>query len=600
MRFENHWRILRCDNILPRFVAVALACVPALALAQAAPPLAARTLPTREEIEPDRRLASPPQRTRLAVEGDIERSPCALADPAYAAIKVKLTAVTFNNLGPVDVADLLPTYSALLGTEQPISIVCEIRDAAATVLRRQGYLAAVQVPTQRIEDGKVRFEILFAKLTAIRVRGDAGRAEKLIASYLDHLADGQVFNRVTAERYLLLARDIPGFDVRLALKPTGTTPGDMIGEVSVRRTPLEVDASIQNYAPQETGRFGGQVRAQFYGLTGLGDRTMISAYTTADFQEQQVVQAAHDMAIGGEGLRFGGRATFAWTHPGLGDTIPDVIARTLFANLELSYPFVRSQAFSLTGAGGLDFVNQRVRFAGLPLSLDRLRVGYLRLDGEAVDLRGVGPGGTTGWHVTGSLELRRGVSVFDSSRGCGPGGVRCAVAGFVPPSLVDGNPDATVLRFTGLAEVRFTRQLTLVLQPRLQYSSSALFAFEQYSAGNYTIGRGYDPGALTGDSGAGLSTEVRLDRLNVWPKAEISAQPYAFVDAAWVWNRNSLAGVDPERLVSIGGGARLTFAERARLDLTVAVPVESAGGIRSGDVRVLLSLTTRLLPWRNR
>ena len=36
-----------------------------------------------------------------------------------------------------------------------------------------------------------------------------------------------------------------------------------------------------------------------------------------------------------------------------------------------------------------------------------------------------------------------------------------------------------------------------------------LLSFEEFSAGNYTVGRGYDPGALLGDSGFGTQAELR-------------------------------------------------------------------------------------------
>ena len=556
-------------------------------------------LPTREAIDQSRREPAP-LRPRLTVEGDIERSPCALADPAYAAIKVTLTAATFNNLGPVAAADLAPAYAGDIGVERPISVVCDIRDAAATILRAKGYLAAVQVPAQRIEGGRVGFEVLYARLTAVRVRGDAGRNENLVARYLDHLATGTQFNRFAAERWLLLARDIPGFAVRLALKPAGTGPGDMIGEVSVVRTPIEIDVNIQNYAPPETGRYGGQVRAQFYGLTGMADRTSISVFSTADFGEQQVLQIGHDFALGGSGLRVGGRFTYAWTHPGLGPGVPDVRARTLFANLEASYPLVRSQALSLAAAGGFDFVNQDVRFGGLPLSQDRLRVVYAKLDADAVDMRGVGPGGTIGWRLDGTLELRQGVGIFGASPNCLANPGACVAAGLVPPGLIDGDPKATVLRFNGAAEVRIARAITIAVLPRAQVSSAPVFSFEQFSGGNYTIGRGYDPGTLTGDSGIGVAAELRYDRFSVLPEQEIGAQPFVFVDTAWVWNRGTPPGLDPQRLTSLGAGARIGWADKARIDVTLAVPVQSAGRVQSGDVRFLVSLTTRLVPWRTR
>jgi hemolysin activation/secretion protein len=566
--------------------------LPAPALAQ----VGTTGLPTREEIDPTRRQAPPPPGARLSIDGEIERSACALADPTYADIKVTLTRAVFNNLGPVDPAELAPAYQAYLNREAPIAVVCDIRDAAAQILRNKGYLAAVQVPAQRIEGGVVKFEVLFAKLTAIRVRGDAGRNERQIARYLEGLATGQVFNRFEAERYLLLSREIPGFDVRLTLKPAGTAPGDMIGEVSVKRTPFEVDFNVQNYAPVETGRFGGQLRAQFYGLTGLADRTTVSFYSTADFTEQQVLQLGHDFAIGGNGLRLGGRFTYAWTKPGLGPTIPDVDARSLFANIEATYPFVRTQAFTLRGAAGFDFVNQNVDFGGLPLSEDRVRIGYLRLDADALDMKGRGPGGSIAWRLAGTLELRQGIDIFDASPNCLANPANCR-GDVVPPGLVDGDPTATVLRFSGLAEWRFAPTLVLAVQPRAQLSSAPLFSFEQYAAGNYTIGRGYDPGVLVGDSGVGFSTELRYDQINIDRDMQIGAQPYVFVDSNWVWNRNSPPGVDPLQVVSIGAGARAGWSDKARLDLAVAMPLRDFGPVRSGDVRFLMSLTVRLLPW---
>ena len=55
---------------------------------------------------------------------------------------------------------------------------------------KKGYLAAVQVPTQRIEDGVVRMETLYARITTIRARGQTGGAEAKLAAYLNKLTRG--------------------------------------------------------------------------------------------------------------------------------------------------------------------------------------------------------------------------------------------------------------------------------------------------------------------------------------------------------------------------------------------------------------------------
>src|SRR3546814_4500244 len=149
---------------------------------------------------------------------------------------------------------LRPAYAEYIGTTQPIAVVCDIRDRAATILRDAGYIAAVEIPEQRIAEGSVRFQVLMAKLVGVRVRGDAGRAERTIAGYPERLTEEEVFNRTDAERYLLLAGDLPGYDVRLAVRSAEAGPGEGIGEVAVIRTPGQIDFKVPNFGSQVSGR----------------------------------------------------------------------------------------------------------------------------------------------------------------------------------------------------------------------------------------------------------------------------------------------------------------------------------------------------------
>jgi hemolysin activation/secretion protein len=563
-----------------------------IAMAQrVAPPpsaLANGGLPTREEVTRPGTTTAAPSGARLKIEGDIERAPCPLDDAAYKDIRVTITGATFHNLGPVDPAELLPTYQQYLGADRPVATICEIRDAAATFLRRKGYLAAVQVPTQKIENGTVVFEVLYARLTAVRVRGNPGRSERLIAAYLNKLTADPVFNRFTAERYLLLARDMPGYDVRLVLRPTGAKPGELLGDVIVTRTPFEADLNIQNFAAKSTGRFGGQLTGRLYGLTGLGDRTTIGFYSTSDYDEQHILQLAHDFRVGPEGLSFAGRFTYAWTRPDVGLN-GNLRAETLFATGEASYPLIRSQRANVRGSVGLDFVDQDVRFAGTLLTRDHARVAYARIDGDAADYH---EQGAAHWRAAYSLELRHGLGIFDATDGT-------LTPGVIGPSRSDGDAEATLIRASGYAEYSLTPQITASIAPRVQYAFDPLLSFEEYSAGTYTVGRGYDPGTIIGDSGAGFSAELRINRIVPLTSLDLVMQPFVFVDSAWVWNRNTSG--DPQKLTSVGGGVRTSFANRMRLDLTLAVPTKRAGlQAERGDTRILMSLTTRLFPWKAR
>ncbi|MBB5685446.1 ShlB/FhaC/HecB family hemolysin secretion/activation protein [Sphingobium boeckii] len=548
--------------------------------------------PTRDDLmrgeTPD---AAPP--TRLTIEGGIERAPCTLDERAYSDIRIDIAAISFNHAELAPDVDLSPAFAAYLGGRYPVSALCDIRDRAATLLRDAGYMAAVQVPAQRIEDGAIRFEILFARVAQIRVLGDAGRTERLLAGYLRHLTRDTVFNRNIAERYLLLARDLPGYDVKLSLKPAGTGAGALIGEVTVRRTPVMLDHNIQNFAGHDTGPWGQQLRAQFNGLTGLGDRTTVSLYATADESEQKILQLGHEFRLGSEGLTVSGDFTYAWTRPDLG---VDVRARTLFATGEVSYPLLRSSIANIRGHIGMDLVNQRVGFAGIPLSEDKLRVAWLRIDADRADGR-ARLGGIPAWRASGSIELRRGMDIFGASQGCLANPAACTQSGAVAPSRPTGDPTATVVRLDGLAEIQLPARLGFSLRPRAQYAFDPLLSFEQYSAGNYTIGRGYMPGTLIGDSGLGVQAELNMRAIRTG--SDIALQPFAFVDSAWVWIKDAPGGA--QRLTSVGGGVRTSLRDRMRLDVTIAIPTDRAGlQTKSGDARLLVSLTTKLLPWMTR
>jgi len=585
-------------RVLSRIVLIGAALLPSAVGAQA---LSAQ--PTREEIERAPIAPRVPSNRRLTIDGDVERAPCPLADAAYKDITVDLREVRFSGLGTISPEMLRESWSSYAGQKVPLSTVCEIRDRAATILRQAGYLAAVQVPPQRIEGGVVNFDVLLAKLIGFQVRGDAGRSEGIIGRYLKALQDQPFFNIRFAERYLLLARDLPGYDIRLTLRPAGTNPGEVIGEVQVVRTPVEIDFAVQNYGSQEVGRGGGILQARFNGIFGMGDRTTFGVFSTHDFREQQVLQVSEEIRVGGEGLTLGADFSYAWTRPTLGAGIL-LNSETLVATLRATYPVIRRQTFNLNVSGGLDIVNQSSSFNGIPFTRDRLRVPYLKLDYQAFDPKSVVS--TTGysiaeprWRVGTSLEVRQGLDALGASPDCRAAPAACVAGGATPPSRLTADPSGFVVRAGASFEFRPISIFGFSLSPRAQYSPSTLLSYEQFSAGNYTIGRGFDPGTLIGDSGIGMRGEAFVGSLIPSSRKGFAFQGYAFIDAVWVWNRDPLPGTsDPQKLQSAGGGVRVAFGDRFLFDAGVAVPFAAAGlQTARGDTRVLVSLTTRLFPF---
>ena len=584
-------------RMIGRFLSTSALVVAALPLAAQAQ-IATPQIPTREEIQRPAPIAAPaPNEQIVAADDAIERAPCPLGNPEFANVRIALRSVEFSSVEGIDPAMLAPSWGGHVGQDLPISVVCDIRDRAATMLRSQGYLAAVRVPPQTIGDGIVKLDILAARMSRIEVRGDAGANEKLLQRYLTHLDDQPVFNILKAERYLLLARDIPGLSARLTLRP-GAVPGEVVGEVTVDRTAAILDFNAQNFGSKDVGRWGGIARARVFGLTGMGDMTTASFYSTPDLDEQNVAQIAHEFRVGDEGLKFGASYTYAWTRPSVAGLA--IKSETQIISLFTSYPLVLTQARRLNIGGGFDLIDQDIGLGGVPINRDRLRVFNLRADASFTDPASVA--GRDGyspakprWYFGGSVEARQGVSFLGASDDCGPTGAACFLPGAIPLTRVEGKPDAFLVRANALAEWRPIKNFTFSLAPRGQWASDPLLAYEEFSGGNFTVGRGFDPGTVIGDSGVAVSVEARYGSLVPANTQSGALQPFVFFDAAWVWNKDlAFAGLNPQKLYSAGGGIRLAYGDVGRLDLTVAVPLNRAGFLaQKPDPRFLVNFTTQ-------
>lgn len=575
------------------------------AQAQVAPPAP----PTRGELLPQAPRSDQRSAMTLSVDGQMERGTCALDSADLANIRVTLSQVTFSGVEQAADVDLSPAYTPYLGRELPLAVLCDIRAHATQLLSDAGYLAAVEIPEQRLEGGAAQFRVVLGRLTALRVRGDAGPSERLLANYLEHMVGQPVFNTRAAERYLLLADDIPGLDVRLSLRAAANgQPGDLIGEVAVFRRRTVIDLNLQNYGASALGRFGGLLRAEFFDLTGMGDTTSLSAYSSHDFSEQSSVQIAHSFLVGSEGLAFGAQVTAGWTNPTLNIPGFDVKSDTLFAGIHASYPLQRTQASSIHSSFGLDLVDQDVKANTVRLSRDNVRTAWLRLDWVRTDLASVARrGGYTPYEprfrAAFGLELRQGLGILGANRDCRTTPAACVTANALP-SRVEQDPTAMLLRAEFRGEYRPVPLVTVALDLTGQLTRDPLPAFEELSGGNFSAGRGYDPAAITGDSGLTGRLELRYGSVVPAGVNGFALQPYVFADGASVRDRDpSQRALNPDSLFSLGSGLRFTHGRGVQGDVTLAVPLERTDAQQlanqpRGDVRLLVSLTSRLLPWR--
>lgn len=552
---------------------------------------AQQAVQTRDQLDlPVAKPDAPQASARVRSDG-IEAGPCPLAtsDIRTTISSVEITAPGGAAL-PGEIMQLLGGIAPAAG-EQPIRQVCDLRDEVQARLRAGRYVASVQVPQQRIDSGILKLEVVSGRIVEMRVRGDVGPYEALLQRRIERLKELDPLNEAEAERILLLANDIPGLSVELALSPASGRPGDLIGELSVSFRSFSLLANLQNYNADFLGRETGLLHAEFYGLTGQGDITTLTGQSTFDFKEQRIAALRHAMILNNAGTTMELRGTVAEARPDLLSL--DQRTVSLVGGLAFSHPLLRTVTDRAKLTGGFEYSQQRSRFyqpggASSPLTRDRISALYLRLDGSTakLDVTGQQLAG-----LSGSLELRRGIDVFGASR-------QGDIVDLYGTSRSDGSSLATIVRGNVEGFYKLGPVFELAGKVNGQWANRALLNYDTYAIGNFTIGRGYDPGANTGDRAIGFVIEPRL---NFTLDQKVKGQVYGFYEGVKLWNIGPNATEKERFIASVGGGGRLSLSQAIRLDVTYThaldKPLLTGAFAKRPKDRVLVSLTFQFVPF---
>lgn len=574
---------------LPTLTGAAFAqAVPAL------PPQPTPAVPGRQQVAPPAPEAALPSTATIAPAPAPARTcPFTDADPHVTLTDVRFEPSGADQIEP-EIAALLAGIKPAGTADAPLTVVCELRDRANAALEQAGYLASVQIPPQDVAGGVLRLQVTVSRISEVRVTGGSGAFRDQLDARLAAIKAMRPVNTRRAQQLLLAANDVPGLRVRMTLRP-GAQSGDLIADVVVETQPALVVANVQNSGSHQLGRWIATARGEFYGLTGFADRTFIAYSNTLQWDETHLVQGGHDFAIGSGGVRLGGRASYAVSNPDFGTL--DLRSRSLIAGLDLTVPLVRAVDQRAGLVGGFEILDQRtvLRSSGtaVPFTRDRLRALLARFEGDA---RGRDAAGAPLWAVSGAFEARRGLGILSATR-------RSLASGSgYQPSRFEGDPKATILRGTINSSLELLRPrrgagLGFGIDASVfgQWSNHPLLNLEEFSLGNYTYGRGYDPGANGGDRVLAARAQPRLRRAFGDSSA---AELFGFYEVVKIWNLDSGAVENRRRLRSWGGGARLSLFNRAIVDVTYAKPLDRALVIdaKRPSPLLLVSFTAKLFP----
>ena len=478
-------------------------------------------------------------------------------------------------------AEIDTAVADLVGHPADAAVLCTARDRVAAVYAAHGEaLAAVDIPEQALAGGVLTLRVTEGRIRNVVIENAEalGPSAALVRAYLGALETGQATRWSDVERAFLLVREIPGADVRFALRRTsdGTADGLEIVAIAQPRRKFDIGVSVQNLGSHEVGPASASLRVDANGFSRFGERSSLVLLSSLG-GEQKVVQLIEEMHLGASGLVLLGDIAYGRSQPGGALAALELDGHSLVSRLGVRYPLVRTRAVSLDTGVRIEAINQTndlgfLRSTGLgmiPLFDENLRVVALE-----ANARWQPPG--SGLAASAGLELRKGLGIAGASEAGDPLLSRAqAHPDFMSAKL---NLGARWSAHPGATSTPF-----LSFNGAVQLSDSPLPAYEEFQVGNYTIGRGFDPGAASGDSAVAGQLEAGVDLRGSAGAASV----FAFADAAHLWNRD--AGATRASLRSFGLGLR-SYTRAGQFTLTWAVPQTGTvpGGAKA-DARVMFT-----------
>ena len=515
----------------------------------------------------DRPLPQPeplPQKFDFSVEAP-HRSP---VPRAVDEIKFQLVDIHIVGTKIFSAAQFRPLYENLIGTQISLRNIFNVADSIERTYRDAGYLLVrAYVPPQHVSDGVFTINVVEGFVESTSVQGSDPGTARIVKSYLAPVLKEHPLRVATIERALLMSNDIPGVSATGVLRPGANVPGASDLVVTIAQPEVIGSLSSNNRGSHFSGIWTVTGTAQYNGIFG-GDELDASLTVAPHSLKQQLSgQMRYRTALTDGGLVGSLIGTASRGAPSGSIGGAQITTDSWAAGPRLTYPFIRTREESLSIDGGFTVQEAKVKILGVPVSHDKWRVVDLGLTYSSNDF------------LAGSLS-----STVDIAQGL-------PILGASPNHSTELSLYGRSVFTKATALVRYNNRSLLpepfsfAITGNGQYSANPLITGEQILFGGTQIGRGYDPGAVTGDSGIGGDFELRYDTR--YPDWDIRGlEPYAFFDAAKVWNRSRppSAGIPLGNftIASTGIGVRFWLPYNMYVDFEGARTLEAVPGSDSG------------------
>jgi hemolysin activation/secretion protein len=483
--------------------------------AQAAP-VAPNSGTMLQQLQP----VKPPEPSPVGPKLNIEPQEVGKLPPS-APFMVKTIQIVGN-----DKIDTLTLHDLVADTEGKSITLPQLGELAARITEyyhEQGYpLARAFIPAQTIATGVVRIEVMEAKYGKVQLDNQSGVDDSLLNESLSSLQAGQSIGQSGLDHAMLLLSDIPGVAANSTLKP-GNTVGtsDLLINASSAQA-VTGNVVVDDYGNRYTGRPRGGATVNWINPLHHGDVLSLSGLTSGSGVNYG--RLSYESLVNGHGTRLG--AAYSALDYELGGALAAINAQgtAQVGSAWGKHPLIRSRYLNLYGQVQYDRMELRDRIDTSGTKIYRhTDTGTVSLFGDARDT--LLSGGVNTWIV----GWTGGHVGFDNPEAQTADAVTVKTAGMFSKWNVNLSRLQSLTQSDGLY-LAFAGQWA---QDNLDSSKKMIVG------GPYTV-RGYDMGAVSGDSGYIGTAEIRHDLGSGWFG---QFQAVGFIDSAQVTvNQNTWTG----------------------------------------------------------
>jgi hemolysin activation/secretion protein len=464
--------------------------------------------------------------------------------PEAQKISFKLTGVRLKGNRTYSTDQLRFIYEKDLHKQITVERLFEIVQGITNYYRNNGYiLSRAILPPQHVKGGIVEILIIEGYIGKVEVTGEPKGAKRMVQQYGCKINECRPMQVSRLEKYMYLANEIPGTQVRSVLAPSKADTGAADLSLVTINKPLSGYVTYDNYGTRYIGPQQMSANITANSFLKSGDTASFTFSKTPKGGELTYGDLNYTIPVNAEGVRWQFGSTRVQTHPLFILQPAEINGVNNNYYTMLTIPAIRDRSRNLSYRVGFNYLDSTVTTFGFKLYRDHLRSLDLGLTYSFADK----------WSGSNfiSADLRQGLPIWGytsdtnllTAQTSRPGG-RGRYTKF-----------ATTLSRVQPIKGKFSAYGIF----QGQWAWMPLLAAEQFTFGGPVLGRGYDVAEIIGDRGAAASIELRYDHSIEKLKLQ-SIQFYAFYDAGMMWNYMYVGGTPLKQSgTSTGFGARFAF-----------------------------------------